>query len=207
MQGCGLEIAQLFQPGENAVGALCDGLFVGLEDEFGRLRLLVGVVDAGEVGNFACVGEFVEALDVALAADLDGTFDVDLDEMADFLARPVACFPVGGDGGGDANHTITCEEGAHEGDASDVGVAVCAAEAKTFAQVGTYDIAIKDLYVASTGSQSLFYGLSKGALASAGKACEPDGYAFMCHTGWFSFLELVVILLWHRKDELGGWRV
>src|SRR5260370_27646547 len=142
IQGCGLEVAQFFQSGEDAVGALCDGLFVGLEEEFGRLRLLVGIVDAGEIGNFASVGEFVEALEVTLAADLDGTLDVDLDEIANFLARPGACFPVGGDGGGDADHSIAREERAYEGDALDVGIAFCAAEAEAFAQVRAYDIAI-----------------------------------------------------------------
>jgi hypothetical protein len=65
IQGCGLKVAQFFQFGENAVGALCDGLFVGLEEEFGQLRFLVGVVDAGEVGNFARVGEFVDAFSEA----------------------------------------------------------------------------------------------------------------------------------------------
>jgi len=53
----------------------------------------------------------------------------------------------------------------------------------------------------------LFYGLSKGALTGAGEACEPDGYAFLYHAGWFSFLGM---LCFNYGTELlccGGWRV
>src|SRR5207245_252683 len=88
--------------------------------------------------------------------------------------------------GGEADHTIGLEKGAYEGEAFDVGIAVRAAEAKAFAQVGAHDIAIQHFHAASTGSQALLYSLSKGAFTSAGEASEPDGYAFIGHVGWIA---------------------
>ena len=83
------------------------------------------------------------------------------------------------------------------------GVAVCAAEAKAFAQVGAHNIAIQHFHAASTGSQALLYSLGKGAFTGAGEACEPDGYAFIGHAGWFSFLEKLCL---NYGTELLQWK-
>src|SRR5579863_420690 len=95
----GFQVAKLNQFVKNAADTFFDGFFVGLNHEFGMLRFLVGIVYTGEVLDFTFVYQFVEALDVALAADFDGAFDVDFDKIANFFACPIASFSVRSDSG------------------------------------------------------------------------------------------------------------
>ena len=47
---------------------LLDGLFIGFDDQFGMLRLLVRIINAGKARDFPLVNQFIQAFDVALAA-------------------------------------------------------------------------------------------------------------------------------------------
>src|SRR5579884_322757 len=162
-----LEVAKLFQFGEDAGDALFYGLFIGLNDEFRMLRLLVGVVDAGETLDFALVHQLIQALDITLAADFDGAFDVDFDEIADLLARPLASFAVGRDGSRNTGHAVARQQAAHKSDALDVGIAVLAAEAQAFAQMRAHHVAIQNLHVATARLQTLLDSFRKRAFAGA----------------------------------------
>src|SRR5215204_2510 len=64
-------------------GALFRRLLIGLEDEVGGVRRLVGVGDAGELLYLPCEGFLVEALDIPLCAHLQRSIDEDLNEVYD----------------------------------------------------------------------------------------------------------------------------
>ncbi len=63
--------------------ALLDGFGVGVALDLGVERRLVGVVDGGEVGDFADEGAVIEAFGVAFDAGGKGGVDVDFDEAAE----------------------------------------------------------------------------------------------------------------------------
>src|SRR5947209_6471221 len=88
------KIAQFLQFEDDTAHALFNRLFVGLDDQFGMLRLLVGIIDAREALDRTSVGQFIQTLDIAAATGIDGTADIDLHEVADVLAGPVARFTV-----------------------------------------------------------------------------------------------------------------
>src|SRR5579884_3458033 len=183
------EVAKLFQSGKDAGDALFYGLFIGLNDQFRMLRLLVGVIDAGETLDFALIYQFVQALDIALAADFDRAFDVDFDEIADLLARPLTSLAVGRDGGRNTGHTVARQQAAHEGDALDVGIAILAAEAQALAQMRAHHITIQNLYVATARLQTLLDSFRKRAFAGAGEAGKPD-----CETGSVCHVYLILLV-------------
>ena len=66
---------------DDDLGELVRGLFAAGQDQFGGFGCLVGVIDAGETLEFAGPSLFIEALGVALFADLDGGIDEDLDKF------------------------------------------------------------------------------------------------------------------------------
>src|ERR687898_935939 len=77
------EVPEEFELLYDLAGALFRRLLVGLEDEVGGVRRLVGVGDARKLLYLAGEGFFVEALDVTLGAHLQWGIDKDLDEVDD----------------------------------------------------------------------------------------------------------------------------
>ena len=104
----GCEISQLCEFCKDSRNALFNRLFVGLDDQFGMFWLLVRIIDTREILDFALVNELVEALDVALAADIKGASDIHFNKIANLFPCPVACIAVGSNSGGDADHTVAC---------------------------------------------------------------------------------------------------
>src|SRR2546423_3439007 len=111
--------------------------------------LFIRIVYTGEILDFPLVNQLVESLDIALAADFNRTFDIDLDKVADFLACPFACFTIGGNGGRYADHTVAGQQVTDEGDALDVGIAVLTTKTQPLAQMCPYHISIKNFYIAT----------------------------------------------------------
>src|SRR5687768_13122744 len=74
--------AALLEEREDALRARLDVLARGVDDELRRGQLLVGSADPGELRDLPGARLLVEALRVALLADLDGRVHVDLDEVA-----------------------------------------------------------------------------------------------------------------------------
>ncbi len=166
--------------------ALRDGLFVGLHHQFGMLRLFVWIINTCKVLELACVSQPVETLHIALATDIDGTLDVHLNKIADLLAGPSASLAVRGDGGGNAGYSVAREQATDKSDTLDVRIAIFAAEAKPFAQMCAYDIAIEHLNLEFLLSQSLLNMPGKGTFAGAGEAGKPDSKA-CCHKNILTF--------------------
>ena len=136
----------LLEVGEDLLRRLLGRLVLGLDHQLGVLRRLVGVGDAGELLDLAGAGLRVEALDVALLADLDRGLDVGLDEAAvHHLARLVADLAVGRDRGGDHRHAVAGQQVGDERDAADVGVAVLLREAEALREVLADDVAVEHL--------------------------------------------------------------
>src|SRR5579871_6072499 len=99
--------------------------------------LLVRVIDAGKALELALVGQLIQPFHIALAADFDGTFDIDFHEIPNMVTRPCPRLKVRRDGGRDTDHVIACEQSAHKGDTLDIGIAILFAETQSFAQMST----------------------------------------------------------------------
>ena len=80
-------------------------LLIGMERYLGVQRYLVGVGDAGELGNLTPLRLQVEPFDIARDADREWAAHVHFDELADEPADFVAHHPVRGDGSGDGHHS------------------------------------------------------------------------------------------------------
>ena len=76
---------------------------------------------------------------------------------------------------------------ADESDALDVGIAVLAAEAESFAQVRTHYIAFQRLNVAIKCFQVGLNSHRESTLTCAGEACKPDGRASIPHICYPTF--------------------
>ena len=61
-----LQIAVCFESGQDTLDTLLDCFFVRFDDEFGMLRLFIGIVHAGKARDLAFVHQFVQSFDVAL---------------------------------------------------------------------------------------------------------------------------------------------
>lgn len=142
------KVAEFLKLCEDAGRTLLHCLPVGFYDQFGMQWLFVGIINTGEALDLALLCKLVEAFDIALAADFDGGLDVDFNEMTDMGARPISGLAVGGNGGGDAGHSVACKQATHEGNALDVGITIFPAETQSLAEVGAYVIAIQDLDIA-----------------------------------------------------------
>src|SRR5439155_1023483 len=123
---------------------------MGFDHQFGMLRLLVGIVHAGKARDLAFVNQLVQPFDITLAADFDGAVDIHFHEVTNFLASPGPRLAIGGDGSGDADHTVTGEQATHKGNAFNVGVAILAAEPQSFTEMSAHDIAVQYLNFALT---------------------------------------------------------
>src|SRR5262249_30147240 len=94
--------------------------------------------------DLALIHQLVEALHIALAADLKRAFDIDLYKIADMFTCPGACPTVRRDGGGDASHSIASKQATHEGDSLNIRIAVLTTKTQSFAEVSTYYIPIEN---------------------------------------------------------------
>src|SRR5262249_54602343 len=104
----------LLEEGEDLPRRLLGALALRLADDLGLLRRLIRVRDAGELLDLTRAGLRVEALHVALLADLDRGLDVGLDEAAvHHLAGLVADLAVGRDRGGDHRNAVSRQEVGH----------------------------------------------------------------------------------------------
>lgn len=150
---CGLDQVLLLQVLDDLRDALLDAVLVGLDDDLGVLRGLVGGGDAGEVLDLAGAGLLVEALRVALLGDLDGDIDVDLDEGEGFvlagaadgvqIAGDLTVGAVGGDEGGEGDGGAVGKELGDLGDAADVLVAVGLGEAEVLVEAEADVVAVE----------------------------------------------------------------
>src|SRR5690348_8637731 len=116
-----------------------------LDHKIRVLWLLVWIIHASEMLNFALVNKLVETLDITLPADLKGTLDIYFNKIADFPPCPCAGFAIGGNGSRDADNAIARQQAAYKGDTLDIGIAVLATKAKPLTQVRTHSITIQYL--------------------------------------------------------------
>src|SRR5215217_5012141 len=124
-------------------------LLVGLDVQFGSLRRLVRVGDAGELRDLPRECPLVEALDVTLGAHLQRSIDEDLDEiLAHVLPDLVAHLLEGRDGADDHSYPVACQQVGHEPDPQYVGVPVLPGEPETLGQIGPHDVPVQNLDLA-----------------------------------------------------------
>src|SRR5215210_2976902 len=145
----GPEIAELLEPGDDPAGALVGLLLIGLDVELRGGGRLVRVGDAGELRYLPGERLLVEALHVALGADLKRGVDEDLDEvLPDVAPDLVADLLERRDGGDDYPDPVAGQEVGHEPDPQDVGVPVLATKAEALGKVGAHDVPVEDLDLA-----------------------------------------------------------
>src|SRR5262249_15181977 len=143
------DVAQIEQLGDNRVDTLADRELAGVERDLGIEWGLVGVINAGEALDLSGAGLGVEALDVALFADVDRGVAEDLDEvppgeLAGVLAGPA----VGADHGAEGGAAVLGDEAGDVADTVDVLVAVFLAEAQPLRQMGPDLVAVQERDIA-----------------------------------------------------------
>ena len=141
-----LDEAELLELRDDERGRLLGRAALGLEPELGARRLLVGIVDPGEVEDLAGVRLRVQTLRVAALALGERRRDVDLDERRVLLGHPARLLPrflVGRDRGDDDHGAGTCEPGGDPADPGDVLVAVLLREAEALRQPLAHDVAVE----------------------------------------------------------------
>ena len=162
------------------------GLGVGVavgggQDQLGRRRGLVGIVDAGEAGDLAGPRLGVEALGVALLALLDGRVDEDLDERDAVRvvrgAGPVAAGPVRADERDDGHDAGVGEQPGDLAGPADVLVAVGGGEAEVGVEAVAQVVPVEPVGRASRGHQQPLERDGHGRLARARQAGQPHGGA------------------------------
>src|SRR5215212_6645002 len=163
-------------------GALFRRLLIGLEDEVGCVRRLVGVGDAGELFYLPGESLLVEALDVPLCAHLQWSIDEDLDEVYDPAPHLVSRLFIRRDGADDHTYSVSREQVRHKADPEHVYVAVVPGEGKAFGQVGPYDVPVEDLHLPLPLAQLVLDDLGYGRLARPRESGEPQRKsAFFVH--------------------------
>src|SRR6266542_2981620 len=165
------------QAGEHLVRRLVDGLVLGVQDHLGLQRRLVGVGDAGEVGDHPGQRLGVQTLHVTLGAGRDRRGHVHLHEVAHRGAHPVARLPVRRDGGDHHHHAVLGELARDVADAGDVGVPVLVAEAQLLAEVGTDLVAVEHLDAVPALEQTGRERAGDRGLARAGQPGQPQDEA------------------------------
>src|SRR5215212_9096073 len=128
-------------------GALCRRLLIGLQDEVGGVRRLVGVRDAGELLYLPGESLLVETLDIPLCAHLKWSIDEDLDEVYDPAPHLVPGLFVRRNGADDHTYTVAREQIRHEADPEHVYVAVLPGEGQSLGQFGPYDVPVEALHL------------------------------------------------------------
>lgn len=157
--------------------------------DLGLERLLIRRADAGELGDLALPGLFVETFRVALLGDLDGDVDPNLDKrharltarMGGLveLTRQVTVGAVRTDEAGDGDGARIGEELGHFGDAPDVLFAVLGREAQVFVQAEPNVVAVEAVggQVVWFPQKGLLQGDGDGRFATCRQARQPDGQA------------------------------
>src|SRR5215212_3095008 len=149
-------------------GALFRRLLIGLEDEVGGVRRLVGVGDAGELFYLPGESLLVEAIHAPLGPHLHGSIDEDLDEVYHPAPHLISRLFIWRDGADDHTYPVAREQISHEADPEHVYVAVVPGEGKAFGQVGPYDVPIEDLHLPLPLAQLVLDDLGYGRLARPG---------------------------------------
>lgn len=141
---------------------------MGVNCDLGVERRFVGIRDPREFLNLAGQGLLVEPLDIALDEGLERAMGVDLDEVLDLGADPVAGLAVGRYGGRDGNYAVTAQNLADEADAANVDVAVLLAETETFGEMRANHVAIQNLHLGAERAQPVFQDGADRGFASSG---------------------------------------
>src|SRR5215211_6406976 len=196
----------LLEIGEDLLGGLLGRLALGVDHQLRLLGRLVGVGDARELLDLTGAGLGVEALDVALLADLDRGLDVRLDEAAVHnLPRLVADLAVGRDGGRDDRHAVAGEQVRDERDAADVRVAILLREAEALREVLADDVAVEHLERHAALAQRLDELVGDRGLARAGEAREPEGEALVvAHPIPSLYASIRISATSSRENSCGG---
>jgi hypothetical protein len=166
---------------DNLVNSSPDSLLAKVNNKLSllALRSLVGVVNTGEALDLALAGGGVDAALVGLLAVLEGSGDVDEEEVAellDDLARGVAAGLERCDGSGDHGGAGLGQLGGDEADAVDVLLAVFAGEAQLGGELGADGVAEEERdAAASLLVEGDVEGAGDGVLAGVGVAGQEDG--------------------------------
>lgn len=161
------------------------GLRVRLDTEVRGLRCLVRVVDPGQTGDLARRLLGVQALHVALGADLDGGGHVDLQVRGALGGVPLAdgltAVRERRDHRDERLHAVGREEFGDEADPLHVGVPVLAAETEAGGEELADLVAVEDLHAVALGAQPLGQRVGDGGLARARQPGQPHGGALVAH--------------------------
>jgi hypothetical protein len=166
---------------DDLVDSSPDSLLAKVDNKLGLLALgsLIGVVNTGEALDLALAGGGVDAALVGLLAVLEGSGDVDEEEVAellDDLARGVAAGLEGCDRSGDHGSAGLGQLGGDEADAVDVLLAVFAGEAQLGGELGADGVAEEERdAAASLLVEGDVEGAGDGVLAGVGVAGQEDG--------------------------------
>ncbi len=111
----------------------------------GRLRRLIGLIDAGEILDLACKRPLVEALGIARDHGLQRRLDVNLDELAlrGRIAHKPAFGPERRDEGAEHDQTDVGHEPRNLADTANILDAVSRREAKILIEAMAHVVAIK----------------------------------------------------------------
>jgi hypothetical protein len=166
---------------DDLVNSSPDSLLAKVNNKLGllALRSLVRVVNTGEALDLALASGGVDAALVGLLAVLEGSSDVDEEEVAellDDLARGVAAGLEGCDGSGDHGGARLGQLRGDEPNAVDVLLAVFAGEAQLGGELGADGVAEeKRDAAASLLVEGDVEGAGDGVLAGVGVAGQEDG--------------------------------
>src|SRR5438477_2262353 len=175
--GSAAQVAQLEQAIDHPDRARGHVVTLRVDHQLRRERLLVGVRNAGELGDLARQRAGVQALGVAAHTLLERRLYVHLDERADLAADFVAHRAVGRDRRADHHHAVAGEQVRDVADAADVGVAVLAREAEALGEVLAYLVAVQGLDPDAGAAQLVRHGARERGLAGPGQTSEPEGEA------------------------------
>ena len=171
-------VGDLFQ---NPREALLWRLVFGVDAEVGRggFGFFEDGIAAGEVGDAAFLGFFVEAFGVAGLAGGEAGVDVDFEEIvgAHDLAGEGAERPIRADERAEGDEAAVDEEFGDFGDAADVFAAVVFGEAEAGIEAGAEVIAVEEDGGAALGVEGSFEEVGEGAFSGAREAVEPDDMA------------------------------
>ena len=175
----GVDDAFFVQTLHHIIHGFHDGHLAGIHDDFRIFGLLVGGGDAGKVGDLPGTGFFIEALGIAIFADLQVALYEDFDEVAvvEQGPDPLAILLVGGDEGGDDDGAGVGEQLGHLAHPADVLLPVSGGEAEVTIQAVADVVAIQGVGVVAQVEEFLFQVYRQGRFPGAGEAGEPDNRA------------------------------
>src|SRR5262249_29617448 len=144
-----------------------------VDGEFRLERLLVRVVDAGEVFQLSSTGFLVQALRIALFAGGNRRIDENLDErqLACHVQGPdsIAVLAIGADEAGHGDHATVGKKLGDFADAADVFLAVGGRKPQVLVEAVADVVAVQNVGQPAALHQGMFQGKGNRALAGAGK--------------------------------------